>query len=73
MLFQIPVKNITNLHRLAEIAIAVLLKEPEYIQVLRTMNVIFIDEIGQVSSKLLSTLDILLRQMRNSNFGGHSL
>ena len=67
MLFQLPVKNITNLHRLAELAINGLLRKPEYIQVLKTMNVIFIDEIGQVSSELLSTLDILLRQIRNSN------
>ena len=36
------------------------------------MNRIFIDEIPQVSSELFSTLDILLRQIRNSYifFGG---
>jgi hypothetical protein len=72
LLFQLPCKNISSLHRIAELAVNGLLRKPEYIEVLRTVNVLFIDEIGQVSAELLSTLDILLRKIRNSNifFGG---
>ena len=72
MLFQLPIKNIASLHRLAELAANGLMRKPEYLKVLQTLNVLFIDEIGQVSSELLSTLDILLRYIRNSNifFGG---
>ena len=46
MLFQLPVKNILNFYRLAELTINGLLRKPEHIQVLKTMNVIFFDEIG---------------------------
>merc|ERR1712127_393057 len=72
LLFQLPCKNISSLHRIAELAVNGLLRKPEYIEVLRTVNVLFIDEIGQVSAELLSTLDILLRKIRNGNifFGG---
>ena len=44
MLFQIPVEGGTDLYRLTEIAIAALIKKTESVQILRTMNVILIDE-----------------------------
>jgi hypothetical protein len=48
------------------------MKNPEMIQVLKVLNVLFIDELGQISAELLSTLDIILRKIRNNNifFGG---
>ena len=72
LLFQLPCKNFSSLHRLVESAVNGLLRKPEYMEVLKSMHVLFIDEIGQVSAELLSTLDILLRQIRNNNifFGG---
>ena len=48
MLFQLPCKNMSSLHRLAELAINGLLRKPEYIRVLKTIHILFIDEIGQV-------------------------
>ena len=71
-LFALPHKFISNLHVNAEKAIATLEKRQKTINILRTMDILFIDEIGQVSSQLLSTLDILLRQVRDTNifFGG---
>lgn len=34
---------------------------------LRTVNIIFFDKMGQVSAEFLSTFDIILRKIRNSN------
>jgi len=68
LLFQLPCKKISSLHRLVESAVNGLLQKPEYMEVLKSMHVLFIDEIGQVSAKLLSTLDILLRQIRKQQF-----
>ena len=72
VLFQLPVKNFSDLHRVAELAANGLVRKPEYASVLASINVLFIDEIGQVSAELISTLDILLRRIRENNifFGG---
>ena len=52
---------------MAEIAIVKLLRMPKKLNVLRSLNILFIDEIGQVSAELLSVLDIILRRIRDSN------
>ena len=71
-LFKLPCKGNPNLHRLAELAIIAMHRKPEWIQVLTSLNILFIDEIGQISAELLSTLDIILRKIRRNNtfFGG---
>ena len=71
-LFKLPCKGKQNLHRLAELAIVAMKKKPEWIQVLSTLNILFIDEIGQLSAEMLCTLDIILRKIRQNNifFGG---
>ena len=48
-LFKLPCKNGLNVHRMAELAVTDMLRAPEKIQVLRTLNILFIDEIGQLS------------------------
>ena len=59
-------------HRRAELAILKLLRNPKKLDLVRTLDIIFFDEMGQVSSEYLSTLDIILRKVRGSNifFGG---
>ena len=71
-LFCLPGHNKFTLHRLAEIALISLQLKIERFRFLQLLNVIFIDEIGQVSSELVSTLDIILRKLRNNDifFGG---
>ena len=54
-------------HRLAELAICKLLRSPEKLNLLRALDVIFLDEIGQLSAEMLSVLDIILRKTRDSN------
>ena len=66
-LFKLSCKKQLNLHRVAELACMSLMKNPEMIQVLKVLNVLFIDELGQISAELLSTLDIILRKIIENN------
>jgi len=59
-------KNISP-HRMAEIAITTLLRDPKKLNLLRMLDMLFIDEIGQLSSELLAVLDIILRRLRDTN------
>ena len=63
-LFKLPCKGKQNLHRLAELAIVLMKKRPEWIQVLSTLNILFIDKIGQLSAEMLCSLDVILRKIR---------
>lgn len=65
-LFNLPTERLTP-HRRAELAIIKLMKCPKRIEFLRSIDVIFFDEMGQVSSEFLATFDIILRRIRNSN------
>ena len=65
--FMIPIDNKTSAHRQAELAILVLLRKPKKMDFLRAINILFFDEMGQVSDVVLAILDIILRKVRNSN------
>ena len=54
-------------HRLAELAVISLQKCPEFFALLRCIDVLFIDECGQISTEMLAVLDIVLRKVRDSN------
>ena len=54
-------------YRIAELAIARLQRFPEKINVLRILDVLFLDEIGQLPAEMLSTIDIILRRARNTD------
>ena len=66
-LFQLRVRDQGSPHRLAELAVIALQRKPELLAFLRRLDVLFLDECGQVSAELLSILDIILRKIRNSN------
>ena len=66
-LFSLPVKDQASIHRLAELAITRLISKPKLLRVLQMVQVLFLDELGQVSSEMLAVLDIILRKVRNSN------
>ena len=55
-----------------EMFILKLLGSPSKIHVLRTLNILFVDRIGQLSAEILSVLDIKLRKIFDNNivFGG---
>ena len=63
-----------NPYRLAELALDKLNRKNQlkYLHVLLTMDVLIVDECGQLSADQLSTIDIILRTARSSNipFGG---
>ena len=73
-LFALPVKRSANPYRLAELAIDKLHRKSQlkYLHVLRTTDLLYIDECGQLSAQDLCVLDIILRKTRDSNrpFGG---
>jgi hypothetical protein len=63
----IPVRKGVSCGRLAEMAYLDLLKAPDKLALLRQMDVLFIDEFGQVSAELLATMDMIMRRVRNSS------
>ena len=65
-LFLLPTERLTP-HRRSELAIIKLMKSPKRIEFIRSIDVLFFDEMGQVSSEFLATFDIILRKIRNSN------
>ncbi len=67
MLFKLRVRDRGTPHRLAELAVIALQKNVEFLVMLRRLDVLFIDECGQVSAEVLSILDIILRKVRDSN------
>ncbi len=70
-MFAIPtVKNLSP-SILAEKAVFALLRQPKQITLLQKLEILAIDEFGQVSAELISILDIILRTVRqNSSFMG---
>ena len=60
-LFEIQVNKELYLHLLAENAISNLLRKPERLYILKSLNILIIDEIGQVSSELLALLNMILQ------------
>ena len=73
-IFQIPVVNKGTLSPFvtAEIAMSRLQRKPKFLHIVRTMDVMLIDELQQIPAELTSTLDIILRKERGSStpFGG---
>ena len=66
-MFCIPVSPNLSVFWLAEKAIIALMSKPEKLKFIRILNILLIDEIGQLSSEFLSSLDIILRRIRNND------
>ncbi len=70
-MFCIPTTNHKNPTWIAEKAVFTLLRQPKQFTLLQKLEVLAIDELGQVSAELLSIIDIILRTVRqNSSFMG---
>ena len=67
-----PEKNATRPYRTAELAIQKLMGNHKFLHALLTVDVIFLDECGQVSAEQIAVFDIILRKLRKSHlpFGG---
>ena len=63
----IPIDNKTLAHRQAELVILVLLRKPKKIDFLCAINTYIFDVMSQVCDVVLSILDAILRDVRNSN------
>ena len=71
-LFCLDVNNKLSPQRLAELAFIKCQRNAMKLNILQTVNIIFLDEAGQLSAELVSVLDMILRTVRNTNipFGG---
>ena len=65
-LFCIPVNDATY-ERKAEMALAKLLRKPALMHLLKTIDILVLDEVGQVSSKMLMVMDQILRCLQGSS------
>ena len=64
--FCIPVNERATPTRLAELAIARLVRNPQQLALIRSLDVLLLDEFGQISAEMLAVLDIILRRIRDS-------
>ena len=65
--FCLKVSEFGTPHDRAEKAITSLMRNPVKLAYLQSLNIIFIDEIGQFSADVKSFLDIILRKIRDNN------
>ena len=59
-------KNSMSPYKIAEFAIAKLNRHPEKINLLKILDVLFFDKIGQLHAELFSAIEIMLRRARQS-------
>lgn len=66
-LFCLPIGNNLSVHRRAELAIMKLLKNPRQLNILLSLDVLVCDELSQISAEFFTTIDMILRKVRDSN------
>jgi hypothetical protein len=66
-LFCLPIDKNLSCHRRAELAIMKLLRDPKRLSRILSLNILFCDEMGQVSAEFLATIDLILRRLRETN------
>jgi len=65
-ILNLPIERNLSTHRRAELAILKLLQDPTKLDFIRTFKTLCCDEMRQVSSEMLATIDIIFRRIRNS-------
>ena len=66
-IFCLPTEINVSPHQMVDLAITQLLRNPVKLNTLRMLTIIFLDKLGQLSAEILFVLDIILRQIRDSN------
>ena len=56
-----------NVHRTAETSLQSLLRNPVNLNLLKMADILFLDEIGQISCEMLSCLDIIICRIWKNN------
>ena len=72
-IFCLPTERNLSPHQMAELAITQLLRKPAKLNMLRILNILFLDEAGQISAEIVSVLDIILRRARQQYVFGSLL
>ena len=66
-LLRLPVGNQLTIQRSAELAVIKILRDPSLHNFLCTLDVLMVDEMGQLSAEMLSVMDIIFRRLRDSS------
>jgi hypothetical protein len=66
-LFGLPIGKNLSTHRMAEMSIDNIRRNTVKLNFLLSLDIIFCDEIGQVPAEFLSTIDYIMRRIRNNN------
>ena len=67
-LFGIPYsRSYLTVQRRADLALTKIMKKPTLLNFLKTLDILFVDEFAQTSSKMLGVLEIIFRQIKKSN------
>lgn len=66
-IFMLPTESKYSSSQQADIAILRILRDPKKLHFLQSVNILFCDEMGQISAELLGTVDLILKRIRNSN------
>ena len=66
-LFCLPTGRNLSSHQISKQAILKIIKSSRTYNFIKLIDIIFNDEIGQVSAEFLSSIDITLRRVRNNN------
>ena len=59
-MFGIPVNEMAPVPRLAELAVVNLLRQAKRMAFLQRLDILYIDELGQVSAETITVLDIIM-------------
>ena len=66
-LFCLPTGRNLSTHQTSEQAILKIIKSPKTHNFIKSIDILFCDEIGQVSAEFLSSIGIIFRRVRNNN------
>ena len=66
-LFILPVNKSLNVNAMAEASLQSMMRNPVTLNILKMVDVLCLDEIGQISSEMLACLDLILRRVKNNN------
>lgn len=66
-MFMLYERGYMNIHCQAELTVQRLLQNPVRLSLLKVLEILFFDELGQCPAELINCLDLIMRKIRNSN------
>ena len=66
-LFHLPPNKGMNIHRMSETSLQSLMQNHVSLTILKMVDVLLLDEVGNISAETLSCLDMIIRRVRSNN------